>query len=315
MEAKDSNSFYHSQKGYSSTQLKNGIESMAHYKAAKGVKLRSEALTFGSLLHCVYLEPEKLEEDFIIYDPEDRPNKKAKGGKANEAWINELQNEAELSGKEGAVSFQEVAKAKAMKKSAFKNPYVFMLFNHPDRIVEQSTYQKMNVKNIKNGHIKEIEVRARPDLEIKDLDLILDIKTVGIKGGASVDEFSRIADKRNYELSAAYYIDIRNLEQKEQGQKQIEYQFVWFAQEKEEPYNYNLIFATADHIAQGRVDYQILLENIVTSEYMRNWPCYPGYSEIMGCMANAPAKWRKRPKPLNIETIDWIEENKLNIKE
>jgi exodeoxyribonuclease VIII len=65
-----SNDDYHSANGVSSTQVKDARISLMYFNGrhvAKTIKKEStEALTFGSLVHAMVLEPEKLEEEFSI---------------------------------------------------------------------------------------------------------------------------------------------------------------------------------------------------------------------------------------------------------
>jgi exodeoxyribonuclease VIII len=65
-----SNDDYHSANGVSSTQVKDARISLMYFNGrhvAKTIKKEStEALTFGSLVHAMVLEPEKLHEDFSV---------------------------------------------------------------------------------------------------------------------------------------------------------------------------------------------------------------------------------------------------------
>jgi len=315
MEVKDGNSEYHGKKGYSSTQIKKGKDSMAHYRAAQGVQLRGEALTFGSLLHCLYLEPEELENDFVIYNEADRPDTKHKmSAKKNAAWLEEMQNKADIEGKDGVVSTDQILHGTAMREAAFKNPYIKWLFRGAHAIVERSIYQKMNVVNLKTGQTEVRQVKARPDWKQEDMGLILDIKSTAKAGGASKSAFRRHCEDLSYDLSAAFYLDIQKMQDQENG-VQRNWQFVWFVQERDEPYHYNLIYATAEDIVKGRKDYETILSNIVTCEFTKVWPGYWGSAEIVGCVKEKPSSWAKVAEPLNMDAISFYQDNVEEVNE
>ncbi|MFJ3266084.1 RecE family exodeoxyribonuclease [Serratia liquefaciens] len=65
-----SNAAYHSANGISSTQVKDARISLMYYHGRHVIKTigreRSDALTFGSLVHTLALEPENLERDFNV---------------------------------------------------------------------------------------------------------------------------------------------------------------------------------------------------------------------------------------------------------
>ena len=64
------NEIYHSANGISSTMVKDARISLMYYHGRHVIKTigrdRSDALTFGSLVHTLALEPEKLEQDFNV---------------------------------------------------------------------------------------------------------------------------------------------------------------------------------------------------------------------------------------------------------
>ncbi|HFF8977818.1 TPA: PD-(D/E)XK nuclease-like domain-containing protein, partial [Serratia marcescens] len=65
-----SNAAYHAENGISSTQVKDARISLMYYHGRHVIKTigreRSDALTFGSLVHTLALEPENLERDFNV---------------------------------------------------------------------------------------------------------------------------------------------------------------------------------------------------------------------------------------------------------
>lgn len=307
MMTKDSNTKYHSSPGYSSTRIKDAKKSMLHYKKALGLKLDNENLTFGSLVHCIYLEPETLHEEFIIYNEGERPNKKAgMTAKANEEWLQEMKNKADLAGLQGVVSTEQIKKAVDMREIAFEHPYIYALFNHPEKQPEVSFYQEMEFQNLKTGKMEKRNVKARPDLKIDDMKFIIDIKTTG-EGGAEKNKFTRTIEYYNYDLSAAFYKDIMSIE----DSKYHDYNFIWFVQEKTEPYHYNLIYASPEHLINGRKDYQRICSNIVTCEYLNFYPSYFGFDQIEGAFIQPPG-YRKSADFLNVETIDIYRELRKN---
>lgn len=64
------NEVYHSANGISSTMAKDARISLMYYHGRHVIKTiqreRTDALTFGSLVHALALEPEKLDEEFSV---------------------------------------------------------------------------------------------------------------------------------------------------------------------------------------------------------------------------------------------------------
>lgn len=269
---------YHNSIGLSSTQIKDAMQSLMYFDAKYNQKLiaPSEGPHFdvGRLLHCMVLEPDKVDERFILKPDISRPSvpqrinydKWVKAGRPDikthpnpptklaiercEFWDNFDTNNRCV------ISQDQLTLAENMAKAIKANPVVSSMLQHDNLQCESSYYRRDLESNLL--------VKARPD--IKFGDSIADIKTIALRG--PVDEDWLISTlraeviKRKYHLSAALYLDVTNA-----------HDFIFIFVNKEPNYHWVAVLKLSDELVEkGRELYQKTLINIANAYHTNCWP-------------------------------------------
>jgi exodeoxyribonuclease VIII len=112
-----------------------------------------------------------------------------------------------------------------------------------------------------------IKVKIKPDHINEKKKIIVDLKTCL---DASADGFSRHAADLNYHIQASFYSDIM----KKIAKDGRAYTFFFITQEKKKPFAFNLFECSPQFIAQGRYEYEMLLQ---LYKYCLNNNTWPGY--------------------------------------
>ena len=203
-----SNDEYHARPEHSSSQLKDMLRSGAHfyskYIAKEVEKETSSAMSFGTLVHTAFLEPEQFDNEFVIM-PEDAPKRptatqlKAKNPSPETlgaiAWWGRF--DAESAGK-SIVTVEQVNGAKRIADNLKK------LSSYADM---QNNYGMAEASIFYTDPVFDLQLRIRPDFHIVPCDafpngVIFDLKTTT---DARTNEFSRKCANFGYDLSAAMY--------------------------------------------------------------------------------------------------------------
>jgi exodeoxyribonuclease VIII len=255
---------YHGDKNYISKsglcEIKN---SPAHYKDSEKEEEESEALIFGSAYHCFILEPDRWEKEYYVFDDSkvysaliDKGYKSPRSTKDYKEWE---ESEMRIIGDKKLIKKEFFERIKAMKERLFQHPYAKMLLTNGRAEVAY-------MGNIET-EAGQINVKFKPDY-IKDVKhLIIDLKTTK---NASKKGFPKEAAEHNYHIQAAFYSDLMN---KIEGQNR-DFTFVFIAQEKKRPFAFNLFEAGPKFIAQGRYEYEMLLQ---LYKYCVDNNVWPGY--------------------------------------
>ncbi|HIF5919607.1 TPA: RecE family exodeoxyribonuclease [Raoultella ornithinolytica] len=292
------NEVYHAANGISSKQIKDARISLMYFHArhvAKTIAREStDALTFGSLVHTLALEPEKFDEEFAVF-----PGVPA-GAFTNtdtlKAYIREYNadkpkaDQLKLTGKKEElqeairavnpdaifadeyeeswrqsmtgrtiISIELLASAKAIQKALFSDPDAARLLRHEERQCEVSYF----------GIDEEtgLAIRVRPDIEIRlpYENICADLKTVTI-GNVRQDRLKERLHReiidRDYHLSAAMYCDVAGLDS-----------FSWIFVNKEPGYHWVAVVQASEmELELGRQEYRRALRQI--NDAMENdvWP-------------------------------------------
>ncbi|HCB0413150.1 TPA: PD-(D/E)XK nuclease-like domain-containing protein [Klebsiella pneumoniae] len=292
------NEVYHAANGISSTQIKDARISLMYFHArhvAKTIAREStDALTFGSLVHALALEPEKFDEEFAVFPGvpagaftntdtlkafiRDYNVDKAKAdqlkltGKKEELqeairavnpdaiFADEFEQEWNESNRDKTIiSATQLSHAKTIQQALFNHPTAGKLLTHPSRAVEVSYF----------GIDEEtgLEVRVRPDLEIDMGGLRIggDLKsiTVGkIKQEALRARLHREIIDRDYHLSAAMYCDVATFDQ-----------FYWIFVNKDENYHWIAIIEASEELLElGMLEYRKAMRAIANGFDTGEWP-------------------------------------------
>lgn len=292
------NEVYHAANGISSTQIKDARISLMYFHGRHVEKTISrestDALTFGSLIHTLGLEPEKFDAEFAVFPGipagaftntdtlkafireynSDKPKteqlkltgKKEELQEAIRAvnpdaiFADEFEQQWNESNRDKTIiSATQLAHAKAIQQALFNHPTAGKLLTHPSRAVEVSYF----------GIDEEtgLEVRVRPDLEIDMGGLRIggDLKsiTVGkIKQEALRARLHREIIDRDYHLSAAMYCDVATFDQ-----------FYWIFVNKDENYHWIAIIEASEELLElGMLEYRKAMRAIANGFDTGEWP-------------------------------------------
>lgn len=292
------NEVYHAANGISSTQIKDARISLMYFHArhvAKTIAREStDALTFGSLVHTLALEPEKFDEEFAVFPgvpagaftntdtlkafirdynaDKAKPDQLKLAGKKEELQeairaVNpdaifadeyEEQWRQSMTGKT-IISIELFASAKAIQQALFSDPDASRLLQHADRQCEVSYF----------GIDEEtgLAIRVRPDIEIRVPyeNICADLKTVTI-GNVRQDRLKERLHReiidRDYHLSAAMYCDVAGLDN-----------FSWIFVNKEPGYHWVAVVQASEmELELGRQEYRRVLRQINNAMENDVWP-------------------------------------------
>ena len=293
-----SNNDYHSANGISSTQVKDARISLMYYHGRHITRTirrdSSDALTFGSLVHTLALEPEKLEEEYAVF-----PGVPA-GAFTNtdtlKAWIREYNadkpkpEQLKLTGKKEELqeairivnpsaifadefesqwrasvsdktilTAEQLQAATAIQQALFNHPTAGKLLQHTARAVEVSYF------GMDEG--TGLEVRVRPDLELEldGLRIAADVKTISL-GKVKQDnlraKLHREIIDRDYHVSAAMYSEVADFDQ-----------FFWIFVNKDEGYHWvAVIEASTDLLELGSLEYHRTMRDLANAYDTDTWP-------------------------------------------
>ena len=260
---------YHKNKDYVSKSALSLIKvSPAHYKEPEE-KPETDALIFGSAYHCYVLEPERFERDYYIFDEqnaisaiiakansEGKDVQKVRATKAYKEW---LKGQEKVSAGKKMITKDLFDRIERMKERLFRHPYAKMLLTNGRPEVSY-----MGSIETETGTIN---VKFKPDY-IKDTKhLVVDLKTAA---DASIDGFTRAAADHDYHIQAAFYADLMT---KIEGQNR-DFTFMFIAQEKVSPFAFNIFEASPQFMAQGRYEYEMLLQLYKFCLDNDRWPGY-----------------------------------------
>jgi len=168
----------------------------------------SRALEFGSLVHTAILQPEEIDERYVLW-----PYEMKSGTKNTNQW-KDFVAQAAAQGKR-VLATDEMEMALRMRDNAHKHELVRKLVK--DAVVEQSIYFEH----------EGLEMKARPDVWSKGLRLLGDIKTAR---SADPIDFGKSVASYGYHLQEAVYTFAADKEGfRPQG-------FVFIVVEKEPPH-------------------------------------------------------------------------------
>jgi exodeoxyribonuclease VIII len=261
-EMKATDAEYHASDFISASALKKIKVSPAHYKLAEK-EPPTDAMRFGSAYHCFVLEPERFETDFYVFD--DRTIyevligegfKSPRSTKDYKAWL-ESENQ-KIQGRE-MVSFDEFTRIQAMRDRLFSHPYSRMLLT--------GGLAETGYAGVVETEAGPVNVKFKPDMIQMKKRIIVDLKTAA---DASVDGFTRSAADHDYHIQAAFYSDL--MTKMFEGHKDFGFYFI--AQEKKSPYAFNIFEAGPQFIAQGRYEYEMLVQLFKHCIDTDTWPGY-----------------------------------------
>jgi hypothetical protein len=251
----DSHETYHSHKEYiGSGGLKEIKRSPLHYLTdITTEKEPTPVQKFGSAYHSLILTPELFKKEYFIFNSDERPEPdKTMASNLNKAWKAEI--EATHS---NIISQEGVEVLQTMKERLFSDSYIKTLLSKG--LPEVSHYME---------NFEKARVKIRPDY-IKD-NVIIDLKTCT---DASTEDCTKNIASYDYHIQAAFYIDVA---EKCDGKQR---RFIWIFQEKEPPYDTNIIKASEQMLAVGRFEYEILIRQWLKSLEQKKWRGYSIFAD------------------------------------
>jgi hypothetical protein len=267
---KMSNTEYHAHPNFSSSQLKEMLRSAAHFKAncltpevseddvaeddvAEESKQNGDML-LGTLVHCLFLEPEAFGSDFVISEKFDR---RTKIGKAEYAAFHEANADKTI------VTQEMIDRANGM---------VNTLHSHPIYQLMQNNYGMAEASIFFKEPISDLQLRVRPDWHIPPCanfpnGLIIDLKTTE---DARPDAFSRTCANFGYDLSAAMY----QIGFQEHYKTEEKPPFYLLAVERKKPFN-TLCYTAGDlFLAVGNARFRRATSKLSECLLINEWDGY-----------------------------------------
>lgn len=176
---------YHAHHALGSSDIKQLLTNPHGFRQEKPT---SKALELGSLVHKLILEPQEFESAYYVLDNIDRRTKEGK-----ERYIKALA-EAEAENKE-IIDLATYNQGKEIAE-AFNNTSVAKLLDKG--VAEHSAFSE----------IDGVAVKCRPDYFRSDKNIIIDLKTTSVAGGASPLGFQKAIANFRYYIQAALYMQI-----------------------------------------------------------------------------------------------------------
>lgn len=200
----------------------------------------SEALIFGGLLHTMILEPDLIDQEYIVSPKLDKRTKK---GKEQFAEIEEKAN--------GRIIIVDhlFDKAKAMATAARNH-------SKAKKILANG---KAEVTKVWNDDESGEKCKARADWIHADC-LLVDVKTTM---DARHDKFVRDLINYRYDVQSGHYTDGFEIDK-----------FLFFVIEKEPPYGVSLFVADHEIIQRGKTIRDHNLMQYAQCRIKNEWPCY-----------------------------------------
>ncbi|MFZ4218688.1 RecE family exodeoxyribonuclease [Enterobacter ludwigii] len=292
------NDVYHAANGISSTMVKDARVSLMFYHGRHITKTirreSSEALTFGSLVHTLGLEPEKFDAEYAVFPgvPADAFTTtdslksfirefNADKPKADQLKLTgkkeELQeavravnpdaifaDEFEQQWRESVdgktiLTSEQLTLATAIQQALLNHKSAGKLLRHPSRAVETSYFGIDDETGL--------EVRVRPDLEVEidGVRIGVDLKTISMgrvkQDGLRAKLHREIID-RDYHVSAAMYCNVADFDQ-----------FFWIFVNKDPGYHWvAVIEASEDELDLGLLEYQKTMRVLAKAYDTDYWP-------------------------------------------
>lgn len=251
---------YRQAEGVSRSQLWRLTESPEKAKWAwEHPEEPTPALLFGQFVHKLVLEPETVDDEFIVAPTVD---KRTKDGKAIwEEFMSLVKEDQQM------ITSADCAVGMAMKDAAMQIPFVERLLKGQH---EMSVFW---TDDLTGEHCK-----ARLDCltEIDGKHIIVDYKTTT---NASTDAFMQTAVKYGYDFQAAMYSE---------GYKAVtgnDCLFVFIAQEKTAPYAVNILQADEVFLRRGRDTFRQLIGIYHDCKQNDNWYGYLGPYNVVNNLA------------------------------
>ncbi|WP_435310668.1 PD-(D/E)XK nuclease-like domain-containing protein [Primorskyibacter sedentarius] len=270
-----SNHDYHYGKGISKSGLDLIRQNPAEFITRKRhPKPPTPAMLLGSAFHCLVLEPEKFDQEYVM-EPMDAPRRptaaqiNAKKPSPDslaaiefwKQWDAENEGKTAISTKPGDDPFWQPSdwcRLHRMRDAILLHPIASILLDPSAGRAEQTCYWV-------DWQTKKL-CKCRPDFINDDHNLLVDLKSTE---DASYTGFGQSVSRYRYHVQDAYYRD---------GMHQIGHTvggFVFVAVEKQPPYNVAVYRLGQEEVRVGRLQYESDLMKYKQCHEADEWPGYP----------------------------------------
>lgn len=243
-------------------------ESPDHYRNGEPFVETAEIL-FGRMCHCYIFQPEKFKEEYYVFDEQvaidamiakanadGRDIQKPRATKEYKEWY---EGQMQLAKGKILIDREQYDKLRAMKDKLMQHPYANILISKG--IPERGLIGELDTMAGKIG------IKLIPDLRNDNKRICIEYKTTV---RASKKDFPKEAANYDYHIQAALYSDMLELFYNDNRPVK----FIFIAQEKRKPYGFNIFEASPKFIAQGRYEYEMLLQ---LYKYCLDNDYWPGY--------------------------------------
>lgn len=272
------NEQYHGSFGTSSSSLKKLVtRTPAHLAYAQAHPSEStDAMSLGTAVHTMILEPEKALSEIIVM-PE--INRRTNAGKE------EYEQFMRYADGKTVLTKEQHEAACAMAASVLNDPYASVLLE--DTMRESSIYWWYKCQDPDDDSDYKELLKVRPDAIGRAHPVIIDVKTCR---DASLSTFTRDIHSLSYHLSAAMYLEgvNQNRELLDELGHLAYSKFIFICVENTAPYLCAVYELSRDYLALGRQIYQQTLRTLRHAR-ANDWPGYPPAIRII-----EPPAWANR---------------------
>lgn len=203
----------------------------------------TEAMDWGSLVDCLALNPERLDEDFVVSPYDEIRTNEAKAWRASQTKT--------------VIKQAEMARAILAACGIVNNPFASDFLNGAD------TQVSIVCDGVDVETARPFRAKCRLDIVPRNSDWLVDLKTTG----KDLSKIPSIIDDFGYHVQAAFYLDLYNLVT---GEHRDRWAFIF--QSDTEPFEVAVAELDPKDIEAGRAWYQNALALWCRCERDQNWP-------------------------------------------
>jgi hypothetical protein len=241
--------------GVNYSSLKLYHRSPLHYKHyIENPSESTEAQKLGTLVHTLVLEPHKFEQEYTVFNPNDRPNTAADFRNAeNKLWKQVIIEEAANHGRM-VIDSETFDKANGMAKNVLRIPAVQKLLASAE--IESGIQW--------TDQMTGVLCKGKPDGYNKSTRVVFDLKTTI---SAHPTDFQRSIWNYRYHEQAAFYVNGLNAIHGDGTFKR----FIFIAVEKDAPYAASIFMLAESALNVGWITCQSLLNMHKQCSDSNNW--------------------------------------------
>lgn len=255
---------YHSQKEYvSASELKLFMDCPENYFAkvtSNEQEEETEALIFGSALHCYILEREKFDKEFFVLDTDKRPVPQSTfAKKENSEWLTKIKHEN--AGKT-IISKEQLDKIKKITQNANRDKYINLLLSNG---ISESSYYGVHEKT-------DVKIRGRVDRVPNFGASVVDLKSCN---DSSIKAFTNQIISYKYFIQVPQYLYLTGKSE-----------FVFIALEKDNNYIPQAYRLDEDFILWAYSQWEMYLTLFAWCKKNNLWVDYIGFDILKNLYKN-----------------------------